>query len=143
MQVSEAIKKLQNEETILVDGKSFEPTSIEALKLDTGEMMYWVRDGGDIWLSLDPASDEVILFNEVEAEMDGEEDTVVHAGEDYEFAYAGEGKLYEEEEEVDKILFRDYEGRGGAVVRIAQYTLNGDVISSLGQKIPEEDIQDI
>jgi hypothetical protein len=143
MQVSKAIEKLKNEETILVDDKSFEPSSIESLKLDTGETMYWVRNGGDTWLSLDPASDEVILFNEVETEMDAAEDTVVYAGEDFEFAYAGEGKLFEDEEELDKILFRDYEGRDGAVIRIAQYVVNGDVISSLGQKVPEEDLREL
>ena len=142
MHVSEAIEQLLADNAIVVVDKTFEPTSIEALRLETGDMMYWVADGGDIWLSLDPDSEEVILFSEIEGEFDASEDTIVYNGEDYEFSYEGEGTVIEEGEDIDTILFRDFEGPDGRILRVAEYTVNSEIIAALGRKVPEEDLQE-
>lgn len=143
MQISQALSDLEKGKSIAIAGKTFAPTLIDEVKMKSGETMYWIRDGGDVWLSLDPASDEVILFVGIEVELDLEEDTVVYSGEDYEFYYEDEGTLYEEGEEIDKIHFRDYEGGDGQVMRVASYSVNNEVLSSLGQKVPEEDLQPV
>ena len=142
MEVSEAAQRLMQDEPIVVAGKTFEPTSIEELKLETGEMMYWIMDGADVWLSLDVGSEEIILFSEIEGEFDPTEDTVVYSGEDYEFTYEGEGILLEDGEEVDRIFFRDYEGSTGRTLRVAEYAVNSEISASLGQKLPDDDLQE-
>ena len=143
MNVSEAIEQLQQDKSIVVAGKTFEPTSMEELQLETGETMHWVRDGADFWLSLDPSSEEVILFDQIEVEFDPNEDSQIYNGEDFEFSYAGEGKLKEEDEELDTIMFRDYEGPGGRILRLAEYVVNSELIASIGQKVPEEELQEV
>ena len=143
MNISEAIKQLQQDKPIVVAGKTFEPTSVEELRLETGETLYWVRDGADVWLSLDPSSEEVILFDQIEVEFDPNEDSQVHNGEDFEFSTEGEGKLTEEDEELDTIMFRDYEGPDSRILRLAEYVVNSEIIASIGQKVPEEELQEV
>lgn len=143
MNVSEALEELLAERNIVVGDTTFEIETLDHIKLDTGDDVYFVRDGGDLWLSVDSASDEIILFNNVEEEFDFEAEVIVYNGEDYEFSLESEGSVLVDGEELDKITFRDYEGPYGRILRIIQYSMSGEVVNAVGKVVPEEQLQKI
>lgn len=144
MKISEALKALKNDEPILVRDKTVEPHNIDEFKLETGEMIYWIKDGTDVWLAIDEASEEVILFNEIEADVDLAAESVFYAGDDYEFTFEASAQILDEDgEEQDKVDFRDYERTDGQVIRVMEFEVNGDMQAFVGWKVAEEELQEI
>ncbi|MBU1126547.1 MAG: hypothetical protein ABH826_02645 [Patescibacteria group bacterium] len=142
MQVEKAIEKFLEGESIIVAGKTFDTDTVEEIRLETGDKIYWVRDGGDLWLSVDPESEEIILFHTVEEEIDSSGDTVYFKGEDYEFEFEGIGRILDDGEETDEIIFRDFSGPDGEVLRAAENTVSNEIETSIGTKITDEDLQE-
>lgn len=144
MKISEALKALKNDKPILVRDKTVEPHNIDELKLETGEMIYWIKDGEDMWLAIDEVSEEVVLFNEVEADIDPAAESVFYAGDDYEFTFEATAQILDEDgEQQDKVDFKDFERTDGQMLRVMEFEVNGDVQTFVGWKIPEEELQKI
>ncbi len=143
MQVEKAIEKFFEGEAIIVAGKTFEADSVEEIRLETGDEIYWIRDGGDLWLSVDPESDEIILFHTVEEELDSSGDTVYFKGEDYEFEFEGVARILDDGEETDEVIFRDFTGPDGEILRVAENTTSNEIETSVGSKISDEDLQEM
>ncbi len=142
MNIGQALKALQRGEPVVVDGKTVHPEQVEQVKLETGEEVFWVRSDGNLWLAIDTASEEVFFFQDLDETLEAGEDTVLYSGTDCELSYEGSGTMYDEDgEEIDQVRFRDYE-TGDGVIRIVSYEVTGDDVSSVGQRIPEEDLQE-
>ena len=142
MNIEKALQKFQDMESLIVGGTTFETEGIDEIRLETGESIYWVKDGGDVWLSLDPQSEEIILFTVIEDEIDYSGETVVYRGDDWEFEYESEAMIVEDGEETDEIMFRDFEGPNGRVLRVVENMVTGDISASVGEKVTEDDIQE-
>ncbi|MFH1632215.1 MAG: hypothetical protein ABIA47_04365 [bacterium] len=142
MDIKQALAQLQEGKPIVVNDKTFVPEDIEEIKLDTGELVYWVRDGESLWLAVDPSSEEVILFNDVEADIDSSQETVFYNNADHELSSEGSGVISDEGEEVDRVDFLDYESDGGEILRVISYEVTGDSIASVGRVVPEEELQE-
>jgi len=143
MNVQDALNILMNEEPIVVAGKTFTPESIDEVRLDTGDMVYLVRDGGDLWLSMDPESDEVILFSDVAEEVDASAEVASYAGEDYEFSYEANGKIEDGGEEIETVTWREFEKDDGTILRVTELEVGGESYTSIGNKIPEDELQEL
>ena len=113
MNVKKALEKFKELEPVIVDGATFTTEHLDEIKLETGEIVYWVRDGGDLWLLLDPQSEEIILFHDIEEEIDASTDTITYSGEDYDLEYEAEVYILDEGEETDQVAIRDFAGPGG------------------------------
>jgi len=142
MTIAEALKHIQEDKPIIISGKTFIPESWDEVKLDSGESVYWIRDGGDLWLSLDPDGEEAIIFNDIEEEMDASEDLVIYSGDDYEFSYGATGRIIIDEEASDEVSFREFEA-DGRILRVTEYAVTGDTNYSIGIKASEEDFQEV
>jgi hypothetical protein len=142
MKVRDVLEILQNGNAIVINDKTFEPTETSEVHLETGETLYWVRDGGDLWLSLDPESEEVILFNDVEDEMSTSSDVVLYGGEEYEFSYETEGHLVSEEGDREKVTIREFENVESHVVRSIEYGMTGEIVAAFGRKIHEDELHE-
>ena len=142
MNIEEALEKILNEEPIIVAGTTFETRQIDEVNLETGEKVFWIKDGGDMWLSLDQDAEEIILFTDIEEEIDGESDVAVYGGDDYEFSYETAGKIKDDGEELDKISYREFENNEGTVLRVTEYIVGGEVVASVGHKISEDELQE-
>jgi len=140
MNVQEVLDEVLAENNIVVNDTTFELETIETIKLETGEMVYWIRDGSDRWLSIDPEGEEIILFNDVE-ELDTDGDVIMYGAEDYEFSLKAGGSILEDDEEVDRMTYRDFEGHDGSVLRVVTRIMSNEVICAVGIKIPEEQLQ--
>ena len=141
MKIQNVIEKFTEFKPLVVDGTTFTPESLEEVKLETGDSVFWVEDDGNLWLALDAESDEVILFNKIEEEVDSSGETMYFNGTDYELEYEATGFIIEDGEQTEKLLFKDYEANG-EVLRVVENTVTANVEASLGKKITDEDFQE-
>jgi hypothetical protein len=141
MQLSVALDLVQNDLPIVVRDKTVHPRGIDEVRLETGEIVYWVYTKEGMWLSLDPESEEILLFEDVNEDLEPEDDTVVYRGEDYEFSYEGVAKLEDDDGGVTT-NFKDYENTRGNIVRIMEDDSTGEQSFAFGVKITEEDLQE-
>lgn len=140
MTIPEVLEALQNDCPIVVGDTTFEPRGVDEVTLETGEAVYWARKE-DTWLSIDPSSDEIILFEDIDEELEPEDDTVVYGGEDYEFSYEGSATMSGEDGEEQVMHFREYESPEGEIIRITENENTGDTRISLGSKLTEDELQ--
>ena len=141
MHVEQALAHLKNFEPIVIMGKTFEPQTIDEVKLESGERVFWVHGSDGAWLSIDPDSEEILNFMTIEEELSGGRDLKLYAGEEYEFSYEGSAKVVDEEGEQETVSFRDYESSGNAILRIIQHEISGEKTVSVGQILTEEVLQ--
>ncbi len=142
MTLQQALDTLREGEAVIVDGRTFSPELIEEIQMPSGEMMYWIHDDGDLWLSIDPSSEEIIRFMQLEEGLEVDGDIVVYNGSDYELTLEGEGKMMEEGDEVEQIVYRDFERDNGDVVRIVEYAMSNEETTSVGVKLSEDYLQE-
>ena len=141
MTIAEVLSALQNDRPVVVRDKTFSAASLDELKLDTHETVYWAHGREGLWLSIDPGSEEIKLFEEINEELEPEDDTVVYRGDDYEFSYEGTATI-KDDDTGGAMAFREFESADGDIVRITQYEATGDVVISVGTVITEEEIQE-
>lgn len=141
MTIEEVLEALQNDCPVVVGDTTFEPTGVDAIILETGEKVYWAHEGDGSWLSIDPSSDELILFEDIDEELEPEDDVIVYGGEDYEFSYEGTATMKSEEGEEISMSFREFESPAGEIIRLTSSESTGDTKISLGTKLTEDELQ--
>ncbi len=142
MTIAEVISALQNNATIVVRDKTFELRTLETAILDTGENVYWAYGKDGMWLSIDPGSEEVMRFEDIDEELEPEDDTVVYGGDDYEFTYEGSATL-KDDETAAMYTFREFENTEGRRIRITVDEGNSDTSVAFGSLVTEEEIQEV
>lgn len=140
MTIAEALKKVQEEQSIVVRDKTFEPTRVDEIVLESGETVYWVRAKDGTWLSLDPEGEEVIQFEDIDEELEPEDEIVVYGGRDYEFSYESKVTLLTDDGGT-MMMMREFEGPS-AIIRLIEDESTGDTTASYGRKINEEELQE-
>lgn len=141
MNLTEALELLKNDQAIVIRDKTFRPRGVEPIVLETGETVYWVQSREGLWLSFDPAGEEIILFEDIDEELVPEDDIVVYGGQDYEFSY--EGTATASAEEGNKVMsFKEFEAPSGEIIRLMEEEATGDVTAAYGKKLTEEDLQE-
>lgn len=141
MTIKEVLKALQNDEAVVVGDSTFEPRGVDEVTLETGENVYWAYEKDGSWLLIDPASDEIILFEDINEELEPEDDTIVYGGEDYEFSYEGTATIKSEDGEEVSMGFREFESPAGELIRLTESESSGDTKVSVGTKITEDEMQ--
>lgn len=141
MKIQSVIEMFLDEQSLVVDGKTFSPERIEEIEIETGENLYWIEDDGDNWLSIDPESEEVILFRKLDEEIDSSGETTFYNGVDYEFEFETEAYALDDGEKSEKLFFKDFES-GNEVLRVVENTVTTEIEASLGRKITEDDFQE-
>jgi hypothetical protein len=145
MDVKSALDTLLQSRAIVISDKTFEPVSINKVSLSTGDIQYWIKSDEGVWLSVDPGSDEIIMFEDIDEEFEPTDDSVFYSGEDYEFSFEADGKVYDEDgEQIDTVEFKEYESPRGDVLRLTEYEVAADVVqSAIGWTITEADLQEV
>lgn len=140
MTIAEALKKIQSEESIIVRDKTFEPEGLDEIVLESGETVFWVHTKDGTWLSLDPEGEEIILFEDIDEELEPEDDIVVYGGQDYEFSYESKVTLLTDDGGTI-MMMREFEGPS-AIIRLIEDESTGDITASYGRKVNEEELQE-
>ncbi len=141
MKLSAALDLVRNDQPIVIRDKTFSPRGVEEVKLETGESVYWVYTKDGMWLSFDPEGEEILLFEDIDEDLEAEDETVVHGGEDYEFSYEGVAKV-DDDDGGTTTNFKEYENSDGEIIRIMEDESTGDKSYAYGIKITEEDLQE-
>src|SRR3989339_1301199 len=141
MTIAEVVSALQNDQPIVVRDKTFKVSTLEEIVLDTGEIVFWAHARDGLWLSVDPGSEEIKMFEDIDEEIEPEDDTVVYGGDDYEFSYEGSATL-KEDEAGGAMDFREFENANGGLIRITSYEATGDIVISRGTVLTEEEMQE-
>lgn len=140
MTIEKAIQALMDGEPIVVAGQTFDAIHIESIRLETGEMFYLAQNEDDMWLTLDPAAEELFFLQSIDEEIDFEEDTTMYNGNDFEVSLVGEGKIVEDDEETDGIAYKDFESGDGERIRIFEYETSGEIIALIGSAVGEDEL---
>ncbi len=143
MNIEKAIQQLENGQPIVVGDKTIEPASHEKIHLETGDMLYLFQDSHDMWLSVDPESEEVILFQTLDEELDSSEEIQVFGGHDYELSMHHEGNIMDDDEELEEIAIYDFESSDKERIRILQYSVSGEVVPMIGRLVPPDALQEV
>ncbi len=141
MKLSEALALVQEDESIVVRDKTITPRGVDAVTLETGEKVFWVYTREGMWLSFDPEGEEILLFEDIDEDLEPEDDTVVYRGEDFEFSYEGVAKI-EDDDGGSVMNFKEYENSDGNLIRIMEEEATGDMSYAFAIKITEEDLQE-
>lgn len=141
MTIKEALSALKRDEDIVVGDTTFTARELHEVVLETGEKVYWAKKGDGTWLSIDPAGDEIILFEDLDEELEPEDETVVYGGEDYEFSYEGTATMTGDEGDETVITFREYESPSGEIIRMMESESTGDTSIAVGGKLTEDELQ--
>ncbi len=141
MTIAEVISALQQGAAIVVRDKTFELKTLETAILDTGENVYWAYAKDGMWLSIDPGSEEIVQYEDLNEELEPEDDTVVYGGDDYEFSYEGAATL-KDDETAAMFTFREFENSEGRRIRITVDEANTETSVAIGSLVTEEEIQE-
>ena len=143
MNVQKALDLLLGGSPVVVSGKTFTSAKLQKIHLTTAEMQYWFHGDDHIWLSIDAESEEVVMFEDIDEEVEAIDDVVPYGGEDHELSVEQSGKvLDEEDEQLDVVQFNDYESHRGQIVRLTEYEVSEDSVDvAIGRIMTEEEIQ--
>ncbi len=141
MTINEVLEALQNDCAVVVGDSTFDPRGLDAVTLETGETVYWAYEKDGSWLSIDPSGEEIILFEDIDEELEPEDDVVVYGGEDYEFSYEGTATITSEDGEETVMTFREFESPEGEIIRLTESESTGDTRVSVGTKLTEDELQ--
>ena len=140
--------KLQLGEAISVFNDPFMYVGQAKIQLDSGHTLRWLYDDEEQLLSVDPKDDELILFEELEDEVEPEDEMIIFQGKEYEFDYEDAGNVLETEGESDseedtRFLFSDYQAKGGEIIRMIENENTGETNVYMGRYVTEEDISEM
>ena len=140
--------KLQLGEAMSIFNDPFTYVGLAKVQLDSGHTLRWFYDDEQQLLSVDPKDDELVLFEELEDELEPEDEIIVFQGKEYEFDYEDAGNVLETEgeaetDEGDRLLFSDYQTKGGEIIRLIENENTGESSVYLGRYVTEEDIMEM
>jgi hypothetical protein len=141
MTITEVVDALKNDQAIVVGDTTFQPRGFDPVRLETGETVYWAVAKSGNWLSIDPAADEIIMFEDIDEELEPEDDTVVYGGQDYEFSYEGSATVKSEDGEDITMIFREFESSTGDLIRLTDNENANEKKVSVGSKLTDDELQ--
>ncbi len=115
------------------------------IELNGGQNMRWMYDEENRMLAVTPDDDELMLFEQIEDDLEPENEMILYLGKEYEFSYEDTGKVVGIEgesatEEDDTFMFADYEASGGLIVRLISNQNTGESSIYLGRMVSEDDL---
>lgn len=140
MTIQQLIDAVLEAKELSVEGVPFVVSSVEEIRLSTGDTMYFVYGESGALLSIDAENEECLLLENCDEEMELEDDEQVYDGRDYEFSTECEGRIKVEEELTDGVMMRDFEASNGRVLRGIEYLATGEVFFYEGKVVSEDEI---
>lgn len=140
--------KLHLGDSINIFHKPFVYVGHAEIDLDNGKRMRWIYDDEGSVLSVAPEDEELILFKDIEEELEPDDDTIVFHGKDFEFETEVNGNVVNIEgesvaEEDEHYILTDYQSPDSEVVRVASNENNGDNLMYFGKYVTEDDIAEV
>ncbi len=140
--------KLGLGDIVSIFNKPFTYVGYAQIELDGGHISRWLYDDEGRMLCVSPQDEELILFREIEDELEPEEELIIFQGKEYAFEQEGAGTVQESEgesptEEDERFLFSDYQTQGGEIVRLVENETTGESTTYVGTFVSDEDVSEM
>ena len=140
--------KLELGDAVTIFNEPFTYVGHAAIELDSGHKLRWLYDDEGRMFSVSVQDEEMILFSEVEDELEPDEEIVLFRGKEYEFEYEDAGVVVESKGEAlaegdDRFLFSDYQTQGGDIVRLVENESTGESMVYVGVYVSDEDVSEM
>ena len=140
--------KLGLGDAVTVFNKPFTYVGHAQIELDSGHKLRWLYDDEGRMLSVSPADEELILFREIEDELEPEDETLMYQEKEYQFESEDAGNVLESEgeavaEEDDRFLFSDYLTKGGEIIRLIENETTRESSAYIGTYASDEDVAEM
>lgn len=137
--------KLKLGQVITVFNKPFTYVGHAYIELDSGRRLRWLYDDEGRLLSVSPQDEELILFREIQDELEPEDEVLMYQDKEYQFDCEDVGNVLENEgesvvEEEDRFIFSDYQLQGGEIVRLIENESTGESSAYVGKYASDEDV---
>ena len=134
-------------EIVSVFNQPFTYVGRSEVTLDDDSKVIWMYSEDDEMLSISPDDEELVLFEQLEDELEPDE-TIFFRGKEYEFNYENAGKISaidgETETEVDdRYLFTEYQSLEGERLRLISNENTGESVTYLGRIVSEDDLAEL
>ncbi len=146
MKISDLLN-LELGESVSISNTPFTYIGRANILLKDGSKVFWLYDDKDCMLTISPEQEELMLFQQIQEEIEPSE-TILYQSKEYEFSYEDGGvvKLVEGEsmvEEEDRNAFSDYQSSDGETVRLITNENTGEAMGYAGRVVLEDDILEI
>jgi hypothetical protein len=140
--------KLGLGESITIFHKPFTYVGHTQIELDSGHRQRWLYDDEGRVLCVSPQDEELILFREIQEELEPEEELIKYQDKEYQFEYEDAGNVLESEgetvaEEDDRFLFSDYQTESGEIIRLIENETTGESSAYIGTYASDEDVAEL
>ncbi len=130
---------------LTVSTETFTLNSQLPIHLEGGVQNRWFFSEEGLFLSVNPETEEMLLFTPVDTELERDDDIIVEGGKDYELSYEDRGTVQDTDGDGpysadDELEFCDFEADDGTRIRIVTNTFNGEEDAYVGRVVIEEDI---
>jgi hypothetical protein len=137
--------KLELGAAISIFNEPFTYVGHAKIELDGGHTMRWLYDDEGNMFSVAPQDEELILFREIEDEIEPEDDMILFQSKEYEFNYEDTGAVTDTDgdaatEQDDRFMFSDYHAQGGGIVRMIKNENTGESMAYAGRFVSDDDI---
>lgn len=145
MTTHELLEDLSPGDLLTVKNEPFSYVGRARIVLEGGEETYWLYSSEGGFFSVNPQTEEVVLFTVIEEEVEADEESMAYRGEVYEFSYEDHGTVAivvgrVPVEEGEELMFKEYETEGGEVMRVVVHEETGEQELVAGAVLVEEDI---
>src|SRR3989339_305926 len=145
MTTEELLSNLEPGNTLLARNDPFDYRGKAEITLDGGDRVYWLFGDEGAFLSVNPQTDEIMIFTPAEGEVEEEEDIVSYFNDSYELSYEDHGEMTSVEEiisgeEGNQFHFRDFEDEEGRVIRLLENESTNEENAYAGSVLLEEDL---
>lgn len=140
--------KLDLGDVVNVFNKPFVYVGHAQIELDSGHRQRWLYDDEGRMLSVSPQDEELILFREIEDELEPEDERLTYQEKEYQFESEEAGNVLESEgetvaEEDDRFLFSDYQTQAGEIIRLIENETTGESSAYIGTYASDEDVTEV
>ncbi|MFA4846060.1 MAG: DUF4178 domain-containing protein [Patescibacteria group bacterium] len=140
--------KLKLGESVRVLNKPFTYVGHARIDLDGDGTMRWLYDDENGMLSISAEDEEIMLFQEIETDLEPDGDTVIFKEKEYEFNSEEAGAVMdthgESVAEADEtFLISDYKTTEGEILRIVNNEASGENLVYTGKYVSEDDIVEL
>lgn len=140
--------KLDLGDAVTVFNKPFVYVGHAQVELDSGQKQRWLYDDEGRMLCVSPSDEELVLFREIEEELEPEDETLTYQDKEYQFEAEAAGNVLESEgeavaEEEDRFLFSDYTTQGGEIIRLIENESTGESTAYIGTYASDEDVAEM
>jgi hypothetical protein len=137
--------KLGLGESVRVLNKPFTHVGHAKIDWDGDGSMRWLYDDENGLLAISPEDEEILLFQEIETEMEPDGDTITYQEKEYEFMSEDTALVSETEGESvaepdDRYLITDYRSPEGEIIRLVNNENTGESLMYVGKYVSEDDI---